>query len=144
MARNDATIPRMQYKLFTDGGARGNPGPAGAGAVIFDSENNVVKDICRYLGEKTNNEAEYTGLLMGLKLAQTLKIDEIACFLDSELVVKQLNGEYKVKNARLKEFFDRVKAEEKSFKKITYAHVPRKENAHADALVNKAVDERIS
>ena len=91
----------MQHKkliIHTDGGARGNPGPAGIGAVIYDEEKNVVAEISRYIGETTNNQAEYRAVLAAIEKAKDFKPEEINFFLDSELVVKQLNREYKVKN----------------------------------------------
>lgn len=134
----------MTYLLFTDGGARGNPGPAGAGVVLLDEQKNIVMESQAYLGKKTNNEAEYSGLILGLRIAEKKSVKNIICNLDSQLVVKQLNGEYKVKNARLAEYFKKVKDLEKSFDNITYKYVPRAENAHADSLVNAAIDEATS
>lgn len=128
------------YSLFTDGGARGNPGPAGVGAVIFDSERNEVAQYLNYIGEKTNNEAEYMALALGLQLAINNKITKLNCYLDSELIVKQLNGEYKVKQPHLQELNSKVKDLAKRFDNITYNHVPRKENSFADGLVNQAID----
>ena len=132
------------FKLFTDGGARGNPGPAGAGALIIDSNNNVKDQLKSYLGNKTNNEAEYMALLLGLTLAVKNNIKDLECNMDSELLVKQLNGEYKVKNENLKKLYLKVKDIEKRFTSISYKHIPRKENASADALVNQILDESTS
>jgi ribonuclease HI len=128
------------FKLFTDGGARGNPGPAGIGAIIQDSEGNVVAEISEYIGTATNNCAEYTALMKGLAKALALGCREIACFLDSELVVKQLHGQYKVKNKDLAKLFVQVHNLRLKFKKITFSFVPREKNKHADKLVNKALD----
>lgn len=137
----------ITYKLFTDGGARGNPGPSGAGAVLLDSSasaNNIVAKANKYLGIGTNNEAEYKALLLGLNLALENNVKKIVCYLDSELVVKQLNGEYKVKNARLKKLFDEVLLVRSTFEKISFIHVKRDKNSDADALVNLAIDEALN
>ncbi|HSX39195.1 MAG TPA: ribonuclease HI family protein [Candidatus Saccharimonadales bacterium] len=125
--------------LNTDGGARGNPGPGAAAAVLTDS-GIVVSETAKYLGTCTNNEAEYQAIILGLHMVSKMNVNEITCHLDSELVVKQLRGEYKVKNARLSEFFKEVKKLEKNFKSIKYVHVPRAQNEEADALVNKTLD----
>jgi ribonuclease HI len=133
----------MAYKLFTDGGARGNPGPGAIGAVIKDAETKRVATLGKYLGTCTNNEAEYAGLIEGMRLALEKDIRELECFLDSELVVKQLNGIYKVKNNKLAEFFATVKELEKQFSAISYRHIPREKNSEADALVNQTLDEKL-
>jgi ribonuclease HI len=126
--------------LNTDGGARGNPGPGALGAVIFDSLGKTVFETGVYLGTCTNNEAEYQALLTGLQAALEKNFLEITCRLDSELVVKQLKGEYKVKNERLTIFYKKVKELEKKFKSISYKHIPRTQNKEADALVNQVLD----
>lgn len=126
-------------KLFTDGGARGNPGPAAIGAVLLD-ENQIIGEVSKYIGETTNNQAEYQALLAGLSLALANKIEQLICFLDSELVVKQMRQEYKVKDKELQKIFVKVWNESLKFKKISYQHVPREQNKLADALVNKALD----
>ncbi len=128
------------FYLYTDGGARGNPGPAGAGVVLLDDNKNVILEVDKYLGNMTNNEAEYTALLLGLSYAKIKGVQKIQCLLDSELVVKQLNGEYKVRMAHLFELYTKVKNLENDFESVTYAHIPRAENSHADKLVNKALD----
>ncbi len=129
----------MQAKLFTDGGSRGNPGPAAAGVVLTFSDT-TTKELGVYLGKCTNNEAEYQALLAGLTLALEHNVTALACFLDSELVVKQLNGVYKVKNVRMQELYMQVKKLEKQFEKITYTSVPREQNSQADGLVNQVLD----
>ena len=128
------------FKLFTDGGARGNPGPAGIGAVIQDGEGNVIAEISEYIGTTTNNYAEYTALMKGLTRVLALGCSEIACFLDSELVVKQLNGRYKLKNKALAKLFIHIHNLRLKFKKITFYSIPREKNKHADKLVNQALD----
>ncbi len=130
----------MKVNLHTDGGARGNPGPGAGGVVIFDDNANLVKEIGNYFGICTNNEAEYRALLLGLEAAKSLGATELNCFLDSELVVKQLNGEYKVKNENLRKFWEEAKRLSSSFQTITFTHVRREHNAQADKLVNEVLD----
>jgi ribonuclease HI len=126
--------------IFSDGGARGNPGPAGIGAVIYDDKRRVLAEISEYLGETTNNQAEYRALIAALKKTQGLAASEVECYLDSELVVRQLNGEYKVKNKDLAPLFLEIHNLRLGFKKISFTHVPREENREADRLANEAMD----
>lgn len=126
--------------LNTDGGARGNPGPAAIGIVLKDGNKNIIETKGIYLGSTTNNYAEYKGIIEGLKLAKTKEISELNCFLDSELVVKQLLGLYKVKEETLKTLHKEVKEIEKEFQKVTYTHVRREFNKEADLIVNKVLD----
>ena len=128
-------------KLFTDGGSRGNPGPAAIGGVFFDG-NKIIADFSKYIGETTNNQSEYQALEHGLKLAIKNNITDLECYLDSELVVKQLNKEYKVKDKELAKIFVRVYNLSLKFKKISFSHVRREYNQKADFLVNKALDEQ--
>lgn len=130
----------MQAKLFTDGGSRGNPGPAAIGGVLYDTEDKIITSFSKYLGETTNNQAEYTALLTGLELAQKHQVRELSCFLDSELVVKQLKKEYKVKDAGLAKLFVKVWNLSQNFQKISFTHVRREYNKEADLLVNQALD----
>jgi len=127
------------YKLYTDGGSRGNPGKAAIGGVILNNENSVGT-FSKYIGIQTNNFAEYTALLEGLNICISKNILAIDCFLDSDLVVKQLNGIYKVKNANIKPVYLKIKALLDSFDRITFTHVRREFNKVADALVNEALD----
>ena len=129
-----------KFIIFTDGGARGNPGPAGIGAVLYDENKKIVAEISQYLGETTNNQAEYKALIAALKEAKRLKAEELTCYLDSELVVKQLNREYKIKNKDLAPLFLEVYNLSLSFKKISFIHIPREKNTVADSLANKAMD----
>lgn len=126
--------------IFTDGGARGNPGPAGIGAVLYDENKVLVAEVSEYLGVATNNQAEYKALIAALKKAQELGASELDCYLDSELVVKQLKREYKVKNADLAPLFLIIHNLSLSFKKISYTHIPREKNKEADRLANEAMD----
>lgn len=126
--------------IHSDGGARGNPGPSGIGVVLNDESGGVIAEISRYLGETTNNQAEYKALIAGLEKAKDLEAEEVVCYLDSELVVKQLNHEYKVKSADLAPLFLKVHNLSLSFKKISYTHVRREQNKIADRLANEAMD----
>jgi len=127
--------------IYTDGGARGNPGPAGVGVAVYDEHKNLLKEYKKYLGTATNNQAEYEAVILALEKAKELKATEIDFFLDSELVVSQLKGEYKVKNKDLGSLFVRVWNLTQGFHKVKYHHVPREENKVADKLVNLAIDQ---
>lgn len=130
--------------IFTDGGARGNPGPAAIGAVIYDAEQNELGSLSEYLGEATNNVAEYTAIVRALTHVATLVDDtkayRVTLKLDSQLAQRQLIGEYKVKDANLREYYDQVKTLESEFASVEHIHVRREENKVADGLVNKALD----
>jgi len=130
-------------RLFTDGAARGNPGPAGAGAVIVSPAGHIVAKVGKFLGDSTNNVAEYTGLILGLKRAKAMGIKELDVFSDSELVVKQLHGDYSVKAEHLKALHDEAKALLGAFPDVHVAHIPREENEAADEMSNRAIDERL-
>jgi ribonuclease HI len=132
------------YELFSDGAARGNPGPAGAGALLRSEDGEILAEISEYLGETTNNQAEYQALLLGLKKAEELKLTTLKVFLDSELVVKQLNGDYKVKHPDLIPLYREVSALLKKFPSIAVAHVYREKNKEADKLANLAIDNHFS
>jgi ribonuclease HI len=133
----------MQLDVYSDGGARGNPGPAACAYVIL-VEKQVLKTDSRFLGVKTNNQAEYEALIAALQFASTLNVESIICHLDSELVKKQLTGEYSVKNAELKIYWQKTRKLICEFKKISFIHVPRTNQwiEKADALVNKTLDEQ--
>jgi ribonuclease HI len=131
----------MQATLFADGGSRGNPGPAAGAAVLIDAEGELVEEIGAYLGVATNNVAEWTGLLLGLEAAQKRGIRRLRVRLDSELVVKQLRGEYRVKHAGLQPLHRRAMQLLRAFEEIDVAHVPREENKLADGLVNRVLDQ---
>ncbi len=139
----------QKYKVFTDGGARGNPGPAGIGVVVYSQDGKVVKRIAKYIGETTNNQAEYKAVIEALSYFQSdsrqLIADSISVdfYLDSQLIVEQMNGRYKIKNEGLKPLYFEIR--EKIMElggAITFAHVPREQNKEADALVNEALDNR--
>jgi len=127
-----------QIIIHTDGGARGNPGPAGIGAVLnIDGE---IKEYSEYVGRATNNQAEYQALILALKKAKSFAPRGVKCYLDSELIVKQLNKIYKIKNKDLKPLFDRIITLSENFSKISFSHIPREKNKEADKLVNQALD----
>jgi ribonuclease HI len=128
--------------IYTDGGARGNPGPAAIGVAIFDVANThqPIKTFGKYLGETTNNQAEYRALLAGLGLAQKLGARHVVCYLDSELVVKQLTGSYKIREEGLKDLAMDVIRAKNNFDQVEFKHVPREKNKLADQLVNEALD----
>lgn len=126
--------------IFSDGGARGNPGPAGIGAVLYGDNKKVVAEVSEFIGIATNNQAEYKALIAALKKAVALKVQEVSCYLDSELVVKQLKREYKIKNKDLAPLFLEVYNLSIKFKNINYYHIPREQNAVADKLANQAMD----
>lgn len=133
----------MKGVLHTDGGARGNPGPAAIGVVLeFPDTDFSAVEISEVIGETTNNVAEYRALLRGMDLARAAGVTELFCRLDSELVVKQLTGDYRVKDARLAGLVRRVAAASRSFREVSYTAVPRAKNRRADGLVNRALDRR--
>lgn len=132
----------MKLTTFTDGGARGNPGPAACGIVVKDENKKTVASFGVFLGDQTNNFAEYNGLIEALKKAKELGATEVDCVLDSELIVKQMRGEYKVKEPTLQKLFVKVYNLAAGFKKVTYRHVLREQNKEADAEVNKILDGR--
>jgi ribonuclease HI len=128
--------------LCTDGASRGNPGPAGAGAIITDEKGATLTEKAVYLGETTNNQAEYQALLIGLQEAVKLAPARLTVRMDSELIVKQLNGEYRVRNRDLQPLHDRAQKLMEQLADVKVVHVPREENADADRLANQAIDYR--
>lgn len=128
-----------KYFMYSDGGSRGNPGHSACAFFIF--KNNSLLDFGGvYLGIKTNNFAEYSGLLIGLEYCKRNRINKVDCILDSELVVKQLNGEYKIKNLELKNLFEKISDIKKYFSQIKFLNTERKNNIFADKLVNIILD----
>lgn len=127
--------------LHTDGASRGNPGPASVGAVLYGPDRKVIGTVSERIGIQTNNHAEYEAVRLGLLAAARLGVRQVTVRADSQLAVRQLNGEYRVKNAKLKPLFDAVKALEARFPGgVLYQHVPREQNTAADALANQALD----
>jgi ribonuclease HI len=129
----------MKATIHTDGGARGNPGAAAIGFVL-EIPGQAAIAVGECIGTATNNVAEYEALLRGLNRAGREGVSEIVCYLDSELVVKQLKGEYKVRDAALKKLFEKVKEKAKKFAVVEYIHIRREKNKQADKLVNLALD----
>lgn len=127
-------------QIFTDGGSRGNPGPSGIGAVLFDKNGEKVGEISKYIGIATNNVAEYLAVIYGLEEAIFLKAKNVIITVDSQLVAKQLNGEYKVREENMKKFFDLTVNLFRMFDKVEVNEVSRDKNKDADALVNKAIN----
>ena len=129
--------------IFSDGGARGNPGPAAIAFLALNDKSESVKADSRFIGIHTNNQAEYEALIMALQFASDVKAEEVVCHLDSELVAKQLNREYTVKNFELQKLWRKVQELKGCFKKISFVNVPRSnpQIQRADVLVNKTLDE---
>ncbi|MCW3994726.1 MAG: ribonuclease HI family protein [Candidatus Bathyarchaeota archaeon] len=134
----------MTQKLFiySDGGARGNPGPAAIAFLALNQRGEIIKADSRFIGERTNNQAEYEALLLALNFAHQARAQEVICYLDSELVVKQLNGEYSVKNRELQQLWRKVSELKAGFQSIRFVNVPRSNTyiSRADALVNRSLD----
>jgi ribonuclease HI len=131
---------KMVAKLWTDGGSRGNPGPSACGFVLTHEDGTVIDSGSKRLGDMTNNAAEYYGLLSGLASATAFGVTDLTVFSDSELMVKQITGEYKVKHPQLQELYLRTMQMIKPFKSIDYIAVLRGFNKAADTLVNEALD----
>ena len=130
-----------QYLIsYTDGGARGNPGPAGIGVALQNKDGETIGEWSEFLGIATNNQAEYKALLLALKQAVAMGAVELECRLDSELVVKQLKSEYKVKHPDLKPLFEQAKGLISQIKNVSFKHIPRELNKRADQLANQAMD----
>ncbi|MBI2592047.1 4a-hydroxytetrahydrobiopterin dehydratase [Candidatus Saccharibacteria bacterium] len=133
-----------EAKLYTDGGSRGNPGVSAGAFVICKMDDNVVEKSGFYLGIMTNNQAEYQALLRGLQRSVELKIRRLKVFMDSELIIKQLNGLYKVKNKKLELLYRQVKELADGFEAILFTYVPRAHNKEADTEVNRILDKKAS
>ncbi len=131
----------MKLTIYTDGGARGNPGPAAIGVVIKDGSGKTISGYGEYLGKQTNNYAEYSALISGLKKAKELGATEVECVLDSELVTKQMNRQYKVKEPTLQKLFIQTYNLTGAFKKVSFRHILREGNKEADWWVNRILDE---
>ena len=130
------------YSLYFDGASRKNPGPASFGGVIYNESGEEVDTYYNFIGIATNNVAEYCGLLAGLHRARELNIKELKVFGDSNLIIQQVTGKWKVKNDNLRAIYNQIKQVEPFFTVITYQHVYRKDNKRADQLANIALDTR--
>ena len=131
-----------EIKIFCDGGSRGNPGPAASGVVIISTNGDVLSEYCEYLGIQTNNYAEYSSVLLALRKIAPYKNHKIIFYLDSQLVVRQLNGDYKVKNDNIRSLYQQVIDQIKGLD-ISFHHVYRESNKLADAQVNKCLDNHL-
>jgi len=144
--KSQSTIPDAVQleiaKLYTDGGSRGNPGPSAAAFVICNLDNSVVEKSGIYLGPSTNNRAEYQALRLGLERAKELGVQQLSVFMDSQLVVNQVNGIYKIKNPDLAPVHQEVIALAKLFKEVSFTYIPRELNKQADKEVNRILDDQ--
>jgi ribonuclease HI len=131
----------VKATLYSDGASRGNPGPAGAGAVLLDADGRVIAELTKFLGVTTNNVAEYEGFIIGLEEAKRRGVDDLDARMDSLLVVEQMRGRWKIKHPNMKPLALKAGALFATFPTRTIAHVPREKNAIADALSNRAIDE---
>jgi phosphoribosylglycinamide formyltransferase 1 len=129
-----------RIKIFTDGGSRGNPGPAAAGFILTDDDGQKIAAQARFLGEATNNVAEYTAVVGALETAKQTGAKSVVIYSDSELVVKQINGQYKVKNENIRSLFERAVGLLNGFENWSVQHITRDKNSRADELVNRALD----
>jgi broad specificity phosphatase PhoE/ribonuclease HI len=136
----DTGIGPVRVVVEADGGSRGNPGPAGYGAVVFAPDGDVLAERAEGLGVVTNNVAEYQGLIAGLSAAQSVGATEVSVRMDSKLVVEQMSGRWQIKNEALKPLAARARSLAESFTRVTYEWIPRAENTHADRLANEAMD----
>lgn len=126
--------------LYIDGAARGNPGPAGIGVVLLDANKKKIKDFYKYIGNATNNIAEYNALIYGLQEVLALGAKEVVINLDSELIAQQLKGEYRVRNINIRPLFEQAAHMFNGLDKVEVRHIDRKENKDADKLANKAIN----
>lgn len=135
----------MTYKkliIHTDGGARGNPGPAAIGVVVETDTGKLVKQYSEYIGEATNNIAEYRAVAKALQIAKGCGACEVDVFVDSELIARQLQGRYKIKNESLGKWFIKIWNMRQQFQRVDFHHIPRIKNKNADCLVNQALDKK--
>ena len=129
--------------IFTDGAARGNPGPASIGVTIKDAQGKLIASVSKRIGTKTNNQAEYIAIIAALEKAISLGARQVDLHSDSELVVRQINGSYRVKKDTLKPLYQQVKQLQNSLESFTITHIPRRQNAEADSLANRALDSAV-
>ncbi len=129
--------------IYADGASRGNPGPAAIGVTIKDKRGKLIASISQRIGRTTNNQAEYRAIIAALEEATRLGADQVEIHSDSELVVRQINGEYRVKKSTLKPLYQQVKQLQGSLEGFTITHIPRRQNFEADKLANKALDGHI-
>lgn len=139
--RPEVKSPPVAYQANIDGGSRGNPGPASYGVVVRDQHGEIVAKLKKYIGRMTNNVAEYYGLIAALDYAQSSGVRALRIDSDSQLLVMQMRGQYKVKSADLRPLFERAKKMSQTFESFHIEHVYREQNSEADALANEALDE---
>ena len=130
-------------EIFIDGASRGNPGPSGIGIVFFDGAGNIIKKMFKFIGTATNNIAEYSALIYALQEAIMDRLDDVVVKSDSELLTRQLRGEYRVKNENLRYFYEQFLHLSRGFSSIVITTIRREENSAADKLANKAIDSRL-
>jgi ribonuclease HI len=139
-AGGGASSASHRWLVYADGASRGNPGPASIGAVVYDESGREAATVSRGLGRGTNNEAEYQAAIAGLEAALELGGGDVELRMDSQLIIRQLQGRYKVRNERLRPFFERILALRARFGSFSMQHVPRERNKRADELANQALD----
>lgn len=135
-------MTEKELYIYSDGGSRGNPGPSAVGVVIYNQKKEVIDTISEYIGETTNNQAEYQAIQKGLERAKELSATALKCYLDSELIVRQLQLKYKVKNQGLGPLFIKTWNLVQQFNKVEFISIPREQNKAADRLVNEALDKQ--
>ena len=128
-----------RVNIYTDGGARNNPGPAAIGVIFKNKKGQTIKQYSEYLGQMTNNQAEYQAIIFALRKAKGLKFKKVDCFLDSQFIVEQLNHRYKIKEEGIIPLFIKVWNLMLSFNQVTFKHIPREKNKEADKLVNQVL-----
>jgi ribonuclease HI len=133
-------VPSKELLLFCDGGSRGNPGPAGCGAVITDEKGNILKKLSKFIGKDTNNQAEYQAVILGLKEVEKLKPKKLKVYLDSKLIVEQVCGRWKVKKKELRPHYDKIRSYIRKHPQTSFHHIPREKNTEADKMANQAMD----
>jgi ribonuclease HI len=134
---------KEKFSIYIDGAARGNPGDAGIGIVIKDGKEQKIRELYKYIGEASNNIAEYTALIYGLQEALILRLKDVVVHSDSELLVKQLNREYRVNNSNLKPYYEQFLHLRTGFDRLEVKQIAREENRETDKLANRAIDARI-
>lgn len=142
-ARVLSSAGESAVRIYSDGASRGNPGPSGAGAVIARTDGSILERLGKYLGKQTNNHAEYMGVIIGLRRAKELGAREVEVYADSQLMIRQLGGQYRLKSPTLKPLFDEAMAMLKGFARVRLVHIPREMNGDADEMSNRAIDERL-
>ena len=134
----------MNLTIYTDGAARGNPGQSGIGVIVYNEQGEAIEEYCEYLGTATNNVAEYRALIAGLTLAKKYLPCSIQFYMDSELLVQQMLGKYRVKNDILSGYFNTAQQMIPQFSGVNFTHIPREKNKYADRLANKAIDAKVT